>query len=173
MLDDDHIHDGHRARMRAKLIAHGPRIFDTYELLEMLLYYVVPQRDTNPIAKRLLHRFGSLDGVLRAERDDLLTVSGVGEYVADFIISVGRASDLTAASDRRAPLIFDDYNKAGKYLVEYFAENPDTNIVILLLDNTMRMLGTENIPGTNFGSEVMMVRPEPDWGSSSRARSCR
>lgn len=159
MLDDEHIHKGHRARMRAKLIKHGPRIFETYELLEMLLYYVVPQRNTNPLAKRLLHRFGSLDGVLRAERDDLLGVSGVGEYVADFIIKMGAATDFAAEADRQVSLVFDDYDKAGKYLVEYFDENRDTNIVILLLDNTMRMLGAENIPGANFGSGAVRARP--------------
>ena len=51
--NNDGIHKGHRQRMRAKLKAHGARVFDTYELLEMLLYYVVPYKDTNPIAKRL------------------------------------------------------------------------------------------------------------------------
>lgn len=37
-IDDSRIHEGHRGRMRAKLLSHGQRIFDTYELLEMLLY---------------------------------------------------------------------------------------------------------------------------------------
>ena len=59
-IEDKDIHKGHRARMRSKLESYGPRIFDTYELLEMLLYYVIPYRDTNPIAKRLLAAFGSL-----------------------------------------------------------------------------------------------------------------
>ena len=46
------IHLGHRQRMKDKLSNHGARIFDTYELLEMLLYNVIPYKDTNPIAKR-------------------------------------------------------------------------------------------------------------------------
>ena len=62
-IDDSRVHDGHRGRMRSKLLAHGQRIFDTYELLEMLLYWVIPCRDTNPVAKNLLYAFGSLDGV--------------------------------------------------------------------------------------------------------------
>ena len=64
VLDDNHIHDGHRERMRSKLIIHGQKVFDTYELLEMLLYYTIPYKDTNPISKRLLFTFGGLDGVL-------------------------------------------------------------------------------------------------------------
>ena len=42
LLADDQFYKGHRSRMRAKLLAHGQRIFDTYELLEMLLNNVVP-----------------------------------------------------------------------------------------------------------------------------------
>ena len=74
---DENIHDGHRGRMRAKLLSHGRSIFDTYELLEMLLYGTIPYKDTNPIAKRLLDRFGSLDGVLCAEEDELCSVETI------------------------------------------------------------------------------------------------
>ena len=158
MLDESRIHEGHRARMRSKLKLHGARIFDTYELLEMLLYYVVPQRDTNPLAKQLLHRFGSLDGVFRANRDELLEVSGVGEYVADFLVDMGAMTDINRAVFGVARLVFDDYRKTGEYFVDYFKKNTDTNIVILLLDNSMRMLGIENIPGTNFGSGAVRAR---------------
>ena len=91
-LEDKHIHDGHRERMRVKLITHGQKIFDTYELLEMLLYYVIPYKDTNPISKRLLYTFGGLDGVFKASREELLEVSGIGERAADLIESVSRLS---------------------------------------------------------------------------------
>ena len=65
------VHSGHRARMRAKLVAHGARIFDTYELLEMLLYNVIPLKDTNPIAKKMLAAAGSLDRLLSLGEDEL------------------------------------------------------------------------------------------------------
>ena len=69
-ISDENIHDGHRCRMKAKLLSHGRSIFDTYELLEMLLYYVIPYKDTKkkkaflflsppgngPSCKRLLSR---------------------------------------------------------------------------------------------------------------------
>ena len=58
VIPDEKMHVGHRGRMRDKLMTHGARIFDTYELLEMLLYYTIPYKDTNPIAKRLLSEFG-------------------------------------------------------------------------------------------------------------------
>ena len=73
-IDDDKIHQGHRSRMREKLSQHGQFIFDTYELLEMLLYQTILYRDTNPIAKNLLYAFGGLDGVFNAPMDSLPTL---------------------------------------------------------------------------------------------------
>ena len=88
-LDDKNIHVGHRQRMRSKLLIHGPRIFDTYELLEMLLYYVIPYKDTNPIAKLLLKRFSSLSGVFNAETEELTEVAGIGVRTAEYIRNLG------------------------------------------------------------------------------------
>ena len=93
-IADDRIHEGHRKRMRSKVLAHGKQIFDTYELLEMLLYTVVPYKDTNPISKRLLAAFDNLDGVFFANREDLIKVNGIGERAADFLKLVGKLSEI-------------------------------------------------------------------------------
>lgn len=155
-VSDERIHEGHRARMRTKLREHGERIFATYELLEMLLYYVVPYKDTKPIAKRLLMRFGSLDGVFDATREELMEVDGIGEATAGFLKSAGVLTDIFKKhNDSNESLIFDDFDKAGEYFVKYFDDNPDINIVVLLLDDCMRMLGVEGIPGKNFGSAAV------------------
>lgn len=62
----DGIHEGHRARMKKKLLENGERSLADHELLEVLLYYAIPRRDTNELAHRLLKQFGSLRGVLSA-----------------------------------------------------------------------------------------------------------
>ena len=72
------IHEGHRARMRTKLMESGERVFADHELLEVLLYYAIPRRDTNELAHRLLEQFGSLQGVLSASAQELACVKGVG-----------------------------------------------------------------------------------------------
>ena len=92
--EDKNIHADHRSRMRSKLERYGGEIFDTYELLEMLLYYVIPYRDTNPISKRLLMRFGTLDGVLTAPTSELTEVTGIGECAAEYLHAVGRLSEV-------------------------------------------------------------------------------
>lgn len=78
------IHGGHRRRLRAA--ARSDRDLDSFsdiEILETLLSFVIPQRNTNPIAHSLLDRFGSLLGVFRARRDELYEVSGMTRTAAE------------------------------------------------------------------------------------------
>ena len=57
------VHEGHRSRKKEQFRAHGLDAFADHEVLELLLYYAVPRQDTNPIAHRLMEKFGSLDAV--------------------------------------------------------------------------------------------------------------
>lgn len=157
-IADKDIHKGHRARMRSKLEAHGPRIFDTYELLEMLLYHVIPYKDTNPIAKRLLHEFGSLDGVLRASVSELSAVDGIGERCAEFISLAGKVIiEEEALAYSGHARVFTDYNDVGRYLVSYFKESK-ANICMIMLDNGMRLIDVVDIPGDYFSSAAVKPR---------------
>lgn len=156
---NENIHEGHRARMRAKLIEHGERIFDTYELLEMLLYYVIPYKDTNPIAKRLLMRFGDIEGVMSASIEELALVSGVGERCAELIHEAGRAFGLGEATAGALPdTVLDTYDKAGKFFVDYFEKNKDCNVAAVLLDNCLRQIKVVDIPVESYGSAAMQSR---------------
>lgn len=157
-IEDKDIHKGHRARMRSKLEAYGPRIFDTYELLEMLLYYVIPYRDTNPVAKRLLCAFGSLDGVFNAPIEELAKVDGIGTRCAEFLSLSGRVllEDMSLAHRKSVP-VFDDYHKTGRFLVSYFEEN-DATVCMMMLDSGMRLIGVERMPDVDFGSAAVKPR---------------
>ena len=115
MNEDSLIHKGHRQRMRDKLLSYGSRIFNSYELLEMLLYYVIPYKNTNPISKRLLQRFGSIDGVFSASVDELCEVEGVGAAVADFIKKVAALTEEDYSKGDEN--VFDDYSKVGLFFV--------------------------------------------------------
>ena len=80
------IHSGHRKRMRNKFIDHGREIFNTHELLEMLLFHAVKYKNTNTIARNLLLRFSTLDGVLSASREELIAIPDFGEITADCVL---------------------------------------------------------------------------------------
>jgi DNA repair protein RadC len=82
---------GHRERLRERVLAGGTEPLADYELLEFLLYSANPRGDTKPLAKALIARFGSLAGVLGAERAALLAVAGIGAAAAANLLAVREA----------------------------------------------------------------------------------
>ena len=82
----DNIHSGHRERMLNRLREQGGEGFESHELLEMMLYSSYKQCDTNPIAHRLIDKFGSLSGVFYASEKELAEVEGVGAATAQMIM---------------------------------------------------------------------------------------
>jgi DNA repair protein RadC len=85
--------EGHRQRLRERFEIGGPDPLPDYELLELLLFPVLPRRDTKPIAKALLARFGSLSEVLSAPAARLQEIDGIGPTTA-LHLAVVRAAGL-------------------------------------------------------------------------------
>src|ERR1700722_15502958 len=82
-MSEDTGPDGHRERLRARFLKGGADAMPDYELLELTLFAALPRRDTKPLAKALLARFGSFAEVIAAPRARLMEVKGVGEGVAN------------------------------------------------------------------------------------------
>ena len=79
------LHANHRKRMKDKFLRFGFEPFNDHEILEMLLYYALPQVDTNEIAHELINKFGSFYAVLEADEEDLVNVEGMGQASAHFL----------------------------------------------------------------------------------------
>ena len=79
---EDSSHGGHRDRLRRRFETEGLMNFEPHEVLELLLYYSIPRKDTNPLAHRLIETFGSLDRVLEADIAALTSVEGIGYNTA-------------------------------------------------------------------------------------------
>jgi DNA repair protein RadC len=87
MTKDENLHDGHRERVREKYREHGLKALTDHEVLEMLLYYVIPRKNTNPTGHLLLDTFGSIAGVFAASENELLRVPGIGKEAVLFLKS--------------------------------------------------------------------------------------
>ncbi len=85
----DGLHDGHRERLINKFIEF-PDSFSDHELLEVFLFTVLPRKDTNEIAHRLIQAFGNIKKVFSATAEQLMTVKGVGKAVAAQIVLHGK-----------------------------------------------------------------------------------
>ncbi|MCU0607963.1 MAG: hypothetical protein MUF78_11235, partial [Candidatus Edwardsbacteria bacterium] len=94
-------HLGHRGRLRDKFLKNGAAALHDYELLELLLFHAVPRRDTKPLAKALLARFGSLSAVLCATPEELRGVKGMSGTSAALVRLVGDLGTARLSEDIR------------------------------------------------------------------------
>ena len=80
---------GHRERIKEKFLKNGIDGFAEYEILELLLTYCIPRKDTKPIAKELLNKFKSLDNIFKADFDKLFAIDGLGKNSIAFLKLIG------------------------------------------------------------------------------------
>lgn len=167
MTEESLIHKGHRQRMRDRLLSYGSRVMQSYELLEMLLFYVIPYKNTNPVAKRLMLTFGDLDGVFSASTEELCAVEGVGEGIAQFLKRVGALISDTDTEEVKNPI--DDYSEMGELLVEKLSKEKQPKTAMLAFDNRMRLIDYSVIYDFDYSSGA--VKPEAfiDFAIKKRA----
>jgi len=87
-MGGSNLHSGHRERMRIRFSADGFENYRPHEVLEQVLYSVIPRANTNETAHLLIEKFGSLSGVLNALPEELMRVHGIGKRAAEFIASI-------------------------------------------------------------------------------------
>ena len=139
------IHDGHREKMRRRFLETGLEGFADHEALELLLYYAIPRRDTNPIAHALMERYDSLSGVLNAPVEDLEKVEGIGESAAILLSLVSRLSRKARIADASQETILNSSERAGAYLLERFAGERRELVFLLCLDRKGRLLACKRL----------------------------
>ncbi len=101
-------------------------------MLEMLLFYAIPRIDTNVIAHRLLNKFKNIAGVLEADREDILSINGVGENVWLLLKTVGQVHDTLSTNSENA-IVLDSPQRIYDFLYarSYKAANEYMDIVFL------------------------------------------
>ena len=113
-------HAGHRARLRESFIETGIEGMADHQVLELLLTYALPRVDVNPLAHRLLDRFGTLNDVLCARPDQLQQVQGIGESAAVFLSLLGevdRRMLLQRFSGRNRRIVLATPSALGGYML--------------------------------------------------------
>ena len=79
LIEDADQRAGHRQRLKERFLNGGPEVLPDYELLELVLFNAIPRRDTKPVSKRLIERFGSFAEVINAPPERLKEVKGIGD----------------------------------------------------------------------------------------------
>ena len=134
------IHEGHRARLKQRFAEHGERVFDDHQLLELMLFYAVPQGDVNPLAHRLINHFGSFAAVLDANPEELRKVKGVGGHTALFLSMFPQILRRYMASKSGNEELICSTADAGEYLLPYFFGTRNETAFLLCLDAKGKVL---------------------------------
>jgi DNA repair protein RadC len=135
---------GHRGRMRERLLGRGPDALADYEVLEMLLFLGIPRRDTKPLAKELINRFGSLGEVLAAETDRL-EAAGLPPQAASVLRLPEEAARRLALADARERPALNNWDRLLEYFDRALAGAVPNQRRALLLDNRNRLLADETV----------------------------
>ncbi len=133
-------HDGHRKRLRARFIKSGLDGFEPHNVLELLLFYSVPRKDTNPLAHDLIDHFGSLSAVFDATPDQLMKVEGITENSAALISMIPQLARRYLEDKADIMNVVSSMDELGGYLMTKFVGRTVETIMLVGLDNKNKVI---------------------------------
>jgi DNA repair protein RadC len=150
-------YQGHRKRLRARLV-DAPEKLQDYEILELLLGYVILRRDTKPIAKELLARFGSLRGVMEAPPERYLDIPGIGEGVAGLMALLREVTPRYVESRVRKREELCSPEAVAAMARERLGRLAHEEIWVAYVDNSQRLVAWERAVRGTYGTAPVNAR---------------
>src|SRR5450631_1025516 len=137
-----HYH-GHRERLRERFHGAGPDALSDYELLEMALFPALPRRDTKPLAKALLKKFGSFAEVIHAPEARLREVDGIKDASINQLKLIAAASSRIAKGELKRSIALSSWNDVIAYCRTSMAFADKEQFRILFLDKRNQLIADE------------------------------
>lgn len=152
------VHAGHRTRLRERFLREGLDGFEAHEALELLLFYAIPQRDTNVLAHRLLSQFGSLSAVLEADVEVLCKVDGIGRNTATLLHMVPALTRLYLADIEQEAVTLTSAEQILDFLRPKFIGRTKEMMYLLCLNDKGNMVFGDFLFEGGFSSVSIYVR---------------
>ena len=133
------MHSGHRERMKRRFRETELKGFDDVNVLELLLFYALPRQDTNPLAHKLIDRFGSFQDVIDAPYDELLSVSGVGENVATLLKLIPAVCKRYTRSKQKRKMSYTRYEDLEDFVIPLFSFDSEETLFLICMDSGNRI----------------------------------
>ena len=153
------VHAGHRERMRKRFIDNGITVFDDYQALEFLMFYVHKRKDTNEIGHALINRFKTLERVFDASYRDLLNVEGIGEAGAILINFIGQLRNKIALDSLETKRIkFDNTAIISQFCMEALKNLNHERLILLCLNPSRELLSMDIISEGVANATVVNTR---------------
>ncbi|BAU22780.1 DNA repair protein RadC [Caldimicrobium thiodismutans] len=141
---------GHRERLRKRLMQFGSEGLQEYEIVELLLTYVLPQKDVKPIAKELLNKFGSIKGIFDAKEEELKSV----RYIKDkFITLIKLIREINIIYNKQKALekpVFESIDAIAKYCIERIGHKMEEEFLVIYLDSGLKIQQEKDFPAKEF-----------------------
>lgn len=152
------VHDGHRDRLRDRFLVEGLDNFTEVQVLELLLFYCIPRRDTNELAHRLLDRFGSLSQVLETKTEELEQIEGIGHNTAVFLSMIPAAGRYYSVNRANRCTILRSTNDCARYLMPFFEGRVQETVFLLCLDAKCKVLCCQQVGEGSVNSAGVPLR---------------
>ena len=150
--------EGHRQRLRDKFTNNGLDSFHDHEILELLLFYAIPRRNTNGIAHELIKTFGSLSDVLDAPVEKLKAVDGIGDNAATLLKLIPQLARRYSMSKGSFDNILDTTQRSGDYILPFFLSQRDEVVLLVCLDSKNKVLNAQIIHRGSVNSTDISLR---------------
>lgn len=165
------MHEGHRKRMRDKMLSGGISSLNPHEVLEIILFYSIPRGNTNPIAHELITAFGSLSNVFDADVSDLMSVNGVGESSAVLIKTISALSDYCQKLRWKEHPVLTGVNDTGTYILDMIGDRREEYFFLLSLDISGQVISFNEIEHGTVSSSNVDIRKVLECAIRCRASS--
>lgn len=140
MAENKNPHSGHRARLKKRFAENGLSGFEDHNALELLLFYAVPQMDTNVLAHRLIDEFGSVSAVFDAPIEALRQVKGVGENTAVLLKLIPEICSFYEWDKvKKSGTVLNTAELAGKYFLSCFIGETIEKLRVVCMDSKCKV----------------------------------
>lgn len=153
----EHLHEGHRQRMKERFINSGGANFQEHEILEMLLYYSFPRIDTNSIAHTLINSFGSLSAVLDADISELIKIKGISYNTAVLIKLMPKISELYLMEEHEKDILSTSA-AVKKFFIHFFVGSKNEELRIAGLNEDLTVKAKKLLYEGSINSVTLNIR---------------
>ena len=150
--------EGHRERMRRRAEQMDKEDIRSQDLVELLLYYALPRRDTKEQAAALMDRFGSMEAIMKAEVDEMASVPGIGRNTAVWLRSIGRLIQAYAALEPDDRPLINNQLRTERYLAGFFKDCDYPEVWQFCLSAGGWLLGADRISDNASWAEPEYLR---------------
>lgn len=152
------VHSGHRDRLRNKFLIHGIDIFEPHEIIELILFYAIPRKDTNKLAHNLLKQFGSISAMLESPISVLKTISGLSDKGACFVKLLLELVRIYSEEKEVIPAVNPTREHFSDKLSKKFIGRREEVVAMILLDSKKRILYEGIVNTGTFNSVEIHIR---------------